>query len=240
MFIFFICTSQQGWTQSPHHLTKYPRYFDIGLNKFINLSRTGELTSFFFSEKNKSWNIQRFFLQTHLPTPAGRSTSWTSWPKFANRIYLLIFFFRFFLREILTIGYPPVLRQPAREREEVPAVPQGDGEEVPVAGGGQDIPHLPPAASAALLVKRDVNEFPHFFSLEKCQFLIATPRVRGGGTTSYWHAKFPDSNWTKCKKNTNTRRFQIWNFFLPDRRRHRHILRQAEDFGMHGMDQAWK
>ena len=67
-------------------------------------------------------------------------------------------FFRFFLREILTVGDPPLLRQPAREREEVPAVPQGDGEEVPVAGGGQDIPHLPPAPRAALLVRRDVNE----------------------------------------------------------------------------------
>ena len=68
------------------------------------------------------------------------------------------------MREILTVGDPPLLRQPAREREEVPAVPQGDGEEVPVAGGGQDIPHLPPAPRAALLVKKDVNEFPHFFS----------------------------------------------------------------------------
>ena len=30
-----------GWTQNPNHLTKYPRYFDLGLQKTINLSRTG-------------------------------------------------------------------------------------------------------------------------------------------------------------------------------------------------------
>ena len=79
-------------------------------------------------------------------------------------------FFLVFLREILTIGDPPLLRQPAREREEVPAVPQGDGEEVPVAGGGQDIPHLPPAPRAALLVKKDVNEFPQFFFSKNVNF----------------------------------------------------------------------